>query len=362
MTDDDHVDFRRSLQRFATSVGDPPEHGLERLAARRHRRLRRRRGAVVTAAALAVLVGLIATIGSNDEPADVAASAAEQSGPRPASELPATAELRCGPGGILVPVASVRPQSEGLHLRVLNTHRGATTVWVEGDDWASGPIRVDPGITEQHHPVPPGILTIGCEVQGEPQQRRVDLIDVDGVYQVPQLSCRKSEQVMITDLPVDPETGSLITATRRALAPALHDDDSIGAPRGYVRQRLAAPTTDPLTQLTRDGRTVAFVRLRGADEGDGGAGGGGDGDADAAVRPPWVAATEVIACPEVAAELGTDGASADAAEDGDGAGADGPATPGGDGGGEDSGTGDGTAADDGAAAAEGDTDAGGGGA
>ncbi|HEX6235899.1 MAG TPA: hypothetical protein VFZ68_01830 [Acidimicrobiales bacterium] len=339
MTDDDQADLRRLLQRLATSVGDPPEHGLERLAARRHRRLRRRRGAVVTAAALAVLVGLIATIGSNDEPADVAASRAERSGARPASELPSTAELHCGPGGILVPVASVRPQSDGLHLRVLNAHPGATTVWVEGDDWASGPIQVDAGITEQHHPVPPGILTIGCEVQGEREQRRVDLVDVDGVYQVPQLACRTSEQVTLTDLSVDPETGSLVTATRRVLAPALGDDDSVGAPRGYVRQRLGAPTTDPITQLTRDGRAVAFVRLRGD--------GGGDGAGDAVPRPPWVVATEVIACPEVAAELGADGAAADGAGSGGDADSEGGGAPADDGaragGGAGEGTGDGAA-------------------
>jgi hypothetical protein len=293
---------------------------------------------VARAAALAVLFGLVATVSSSDEPADVAATRSDRADSRPATELPAIVDVRCGPAGIVVPVASVRPQSDGLHLRVLNSHRGATTVWVEGDEWASGSVRVAAGVTRLRQPVPPGVLTIGCEVQGEREQRRVDLVDVDGLYQVPHLACDADDRTALAGLAVEPETPSLVTATRRALEPVLQPGDSVGAVRGYVGQRLGDPTTDPVTQLSRDSEVVAFIRLRGAEE---------------EPVPPWVVA-EVEACADVAADLG---AESDGAASSDGEAGDDDAGPGGgadDGSNGDEGSdGDGDAGDDDAGAVEG---------
>ena len=130
MTDD--KDLRSELERLASSVGDPPEHGLERVAARRHRRLRRRRGAVATAAVLAVLaVGALADRAERRDRTDTVTSSEAATRPRPRpSSCPAQVQVRCDPTGIVVPVASVRPQRDGLHIRVSNSlghahrHRG----------------------------------------------------------------------------------------------------------------------------------------------------------------------------------------------------------------------------------------------
>jgi len=131
---DEEVDLRRLLQRLATSAGDPPEHGFERVAARRHRRLRRRRGAVVTAVALAVLATSVWLVREPHRPADVAAVQVERSAGAPTARLPDRVEVTCSTGGIDVPVASVRPRRDGLHLRVHNAGRTPVTVQVDGEE------------------------------------------------------------------------------------------------------------------------------------------------------------------------------------------------------------------------------------
>ena len=119
---DDH-DLRSRLERLASSAGDPPEHGLDRVAARRHRRLHRRRGAVATATVLAVLAAAVSLISESlREDPDTVAADDETDVPADAPvEEPKLVEVRCEPTGIVVPVASVRAQRDGLHLRVLNS-------------------------------------------------------------------------------------------------------------------------------------------------------------------------------------------------------------------------------------------------
>lgn len=289
----DEHDLRSRLERIASSAGDPPEHGFERVAARRHRRLRRRRGAVVTAVALAVLATSVWLVREPHRPADVAAVQVERSAGAPTARLPDRVEVTCSTGGIDVPVASVRPRRDGLHLRVHNAGRTPVTVQVDGESWSSGPVRVDPGMNDLRTPVPPGVLTIGCERRGERHQRRVDLVDVDGMYTPPALSCDADDQRILGDLPVAPATRSLLAATRRALDAHLQEGDEVSAARGYASQRLGDPMADPVTQVTRGGEVVAFVHLRGP-----------DGD----VHPPWSTALEVEACSSL---LGDDVAGAD---------------------------------------------------
>ena len=261
MTDD--PDLRARLERLASSAGDPPEHGLEKVAARRHRRLRRRRGAVVTAAALAVLlIGVSTVVGGGNEPDDVAVSRADRPSPGSIARLPNEVTMRCGPRGIEIPVASVRPQREGLHVRVINEQAVSTEVWVinSDDDWSSGEVSVDPGPTNLRVPVPPGVLTIGCRVAGHDDERRVDLDDVDGYYRAPRLACDEEETTELENLPVVEPSGSLKTATRDALDPYV-DLDGVAATavRGYTSQRLGDPWDEPVVQLERDGDAEAFV-------------------------------------------------------------------------------------------------------
>ena len=286
MTDD--RDLRSELERLASSVGDPPEHGLERVAARRHRRLRRRRGAVATAAVLAVLtVGAVALTHRPDHRDTVTASgSARPVGARP--ELPRVVDVVCEPAGIVVPVASVRPDRDGLHIDVTNLLGAPTRMQVRGSGWSSGDIELQPGRFDVRQPVPPGELTIGCEIGGEMQRRRVDLVDVDGFYREPELSC--DDDVTLRDLPVAAEdAGNIIAAARGALATRLiggADDVGIGPVRGYQSERLGDPTTDPVVQVVRDGDVVAFAHVRGADD---------------ASSPPWTTVSEAEVCSAVVA-------------------------------------------------------------
>ena len=282
----DDPDLRSELERLAASVGDPPEHGLDRVAARRHRRLRRRRGAVATAAVLAVLtVGAVVFAERADHRETVTASGrAQPEGVRP--ELPRALEVVCDPTGITVPVASVRPQRDGLLLHVTNALDAPTNLQVRGSGWSSGDVEVAPGSSEVRLPVPPGKLTVGCEIAGEVHRRRADLVDVDGYYREPRLTCDDDDRVTtLRDLPVEPaDAANLIAAARGALAPRLvggTEGDGIGPLRGYQSQRLGDPTSDPVVQVTREGDVVAFAHVRG----EGGA-----------PSPPWTTVSEVEVC------------------------------------------------------------------
>ena len=203
---------------------------------------------------------------------------------RAPAEVPRIVEVRCEPSGIVVPVASVRPERDGLHVRVHNSLPSATAITVEGEHWSSGDIPVQPGVHEVRQPVPPGQLTIGCEIGGAFQRRLVDLVDPTGYYQDPELDCEEAERTTLTALPVDPPVANIITAARTGLAPHLVDGDgpdAIGALRGYPAQRLSDATADPVVQVEREGDVIAFVHVRGR---------------DGAVVEPWTTLAEVEVC------------------------------------------------------------------
>jgi hypothetical protein len=291
----DDPDLRSQLERIASAVGDPPEHGLERVAARRHRRLRRRRGAVATAAVLAVLATGTALIDrAGDRPESVTASESATPAGAPA-EVPDRVEVRCEPTGIVIPVASVRPQRDGLHIRVINDLGTPTTVQVENPgQWNSGEIAVGVGISNRTQPVPPGELRIGCYINGKLQRRSVNLVDPTGIYRTPELGC--DDAVRMGPLPVDPSKANLIEAARLALEPRLTEPDehagrdAVGAVRGYPAQRLVMETDDPVVQFTREGRVIAFAHVRGA---------------DGAPDPPWTTVERAEVCPSYIREATT---------------------------------------------------------
>jgi hypothetical protein len=260
--------LRARLERLASNAGDPPEQGLERVAARRHRRLRRRRGAVVTAAALAVLLGTVSLVlrGGPDRKEVAVSPAGRPTGA--AAQLPDTVEVHCTPAGIEIPVASVRPQRDGLHIRVFNDLATPTEVMVDAKGW-SGRRTFEPGIGSMRQPVPPGTLTISCAIAGSPDTQTVDLNDVHGYYQEPGVECPADDsEASVTDLQEairsDP---TLIGATHEILKNSGYpvDELTLGPVRGYVEQRVGDPTDDPVVQVEREGEAVAFVHL-GADQ------------------------------------------------------------------------------------------------
>lgn len=235
--------------------------------------------------------------GLDDEPETITATESGVPAGAPA-EVPRVVEVRCDPTGIEVPVASVRPERDGLHIRVHNSLREATTITVEGADWSSGGIPVVPGVQEVRQPVPPGQLTIGCDIDGTPQRRLVDLVDPAGYYQEPELDCDEAGQTTLTSLPVDAPVANLIGAARKGLEPHVVEadrPDAIGAVRGYPAQRLSDATADPVVQVVRDGDVIAFAHVRGEDGG---------------VTEPWTTLSEVEVCASVVATP-EDGAATD---------------------------------------------------
>lgn len=284
----DDPDLRSRLERIASVAGDPPEHGLERVAARRHRRLCRRRGAVATAAVLAVLAAgsLLIARGQARPRSAVTASDTGSRATRPV-ELPRVVEVHCRPEGIVVPVASVRAQRDGLHVRVHNTLPGPTTLTVEGGGRSSGDIAVAVGVREVRQPVPPGDVTIGCAIGPEVQRREINLVDTAGYWKDPELDCGDAGSVRLDDLPVDPPVASLVAAARAGLDDHLRDGtsgDAIGPVRGYPAQRLGDATDDPVVQVERDGDAIAFAHPR------------GEGGATTA---PWTSLDRVEVCVDV---------------------------------------------------------------
>jgi hypothetical protein len=265
----DDPDLRARLERLASTAGDPPERGLDRVAARRHRRLRRRRGAVVTAAALAVLLGGVSfALGGGRDDDHVAVSPAGRP-TRAAAQLPDTVDVHCTPAGIEIPVASVRPQREGMHLRVFNELATTTEVSVvKQDEWA-GRQEFKPGVMgSMLQPVAPGTLRIGCVIGGLEKSLTVELVDVYGYYRKPALECpAEDRELEVKDLSSAPPHKSMSTTTLKALRgngfPV--EDLEVGPVRGYPSQRLGDPTDDPKVQVDRRGDTVAFVHLERTD-------------------------------------------------------------------------------------------------
>jgi hypothetical protein len=266
----DDPDLRARLERLASNAGDPPERGLDRVAARRHRRLRRRRGAVVTAVALAVLLGGVSLVldGGPDDDQVAVSPAGRPTGA--AAQLPDTVEVRCTPTGIEIPVASVRPQQNGLHVRVINklvtpveVRVVKEAVWTGRQSFAAGV--VGPMIL----PVPPGSIQIGCFGAGVEDSNTVELVDVHSYYQKPELVCPSEDEVTkITDPSGAERDRAMSTTARKGVASwGLQVEDlDFGPLRGYPGQRFSDPTDDPMVQVSRDGDTVAFVHLRRTDD------------------------------------------------------------------------------------------------
>jgi hypothetical protein len=260
--------LRARLERLASNAGDPPERGLDRVAARRHRRLRRRRGAVVTAAALAVLLGGVSLFmdGGPDDDQVAVSPARRPSGV--AAQLPDTVEVRCTARGIEIPVASVRPQRDGLHVQVFNDLVAPVevrvvkeAVWTGRQSFATG------AVATMVQPVPPGSIQIGCFGAGVEDANTVELVDVHSYYQKPELMCpSEDEAIQITD-PGGSGRAMSTTAREVVASQGLRAEDlDFGPLRGYPDQRFSDPTDDPTVQVSRDGDTVAFVHLQRADD------------------------------------------------------------------------------------------------
>ena len=299
-------DVQAYLEKIAATAGDPPEHGLDGVMARRRRRTRHRRGAVATAMALAVggfvTVSWLSGVQHNH---DVAAGSTGKGSPERHAQLPDTVELTCASERIDVPLASIRPQADGLHLRVDNQRGVRTDVWVLSDGpWRSGRFSVAEGVSSQVLAAPPGKLTVGCNVGSTEQQRQIELVDVDHRYTRPELDCATTQQKKLPGaFPMDRTARSLPAAARAALGNRIRDTDQIRPFSGYPEVRYDTRTVDPAVEVRRRGQTVAVAHFVGTPDPDAAP----KGTVAPALLAPWTKVRVVDYCPAFVAPPGTQG-------------------------------------------------------
>ena len=208
-------------------------------------------------------------------------------------ELPDVVVLHCGPGSIDVPVASIRPQLDGLHIDVVNDLNRELRVWVTADDgWSSGRFPVRPGRSSVVVTPAPGALQLGCDAGGD-LQRQIDLVDADHLYSEAGLDCDVAQQATLKDpIPVPGEIQILSSAARAARGEEKMGNDYIAPYSGYREAPYKAFTADPAVRLMRDGDTIAILHLTGTPT----------ADPQDVPNPtpggPWLSINRVDYCPE----------------------------------------------------------------
>lgn len=283
-------DLGELLQRIAATVGDPPEHGLDRVDARRRRRTRHRRGAVAAAVALAVsAVGVAPWLVGLGEGTNVATG--RSGGDEVETSLPDYVQVNCGPAGLEIPVGSgsIQTGPDGMQLRIHNAFPHDTAVWVRGSGgWDSGRVMVKPGDDRLRQAVPPGDVTVGCDVGGEPREATVILNDERHYYDKPELSC--PEDKMAPPLPpgrFEP-TNSTFQAGERSMGNLWREGDQVEPVNGYQDTYHSTAKTR-IVGIERDDEVLAFVYLH--DE---------TPDDELAADPPWAGFIKVEYCLELA--------------------------------------------------------------
>ena len=213
-----------------------------------------------------LLGGVSLVMGGSPDDDHVAVSPARRPS-HAAAQLPEVVEVYCRPGGIDIPVASVRPQRDGMHVRVFNSLATPVEVRVVKEEVWTGRQSFPTGaVGSMVQPVPPGSIQIGCFGAGVADSNTVELVDVHSYYNEPGLECPEDEQVRITDLRGAEAARSMSTTTRNVLASQGFEVDELDPRpvRGYLSQRFSDPTDDPMVQVNRrgDDDPVAFVHLR----------------------------------------------------------------------------------------------------
>lgn len=305
-------ELRACLEQIAASAGSPPEHGLDRVAELRRRRTRHRRGAVATTMALAVSGALVVTLSGDDSEVDPDVAMSDDPDDPWQAALPDQVDVRCSAdAGIEVPVASIRPQDDGLHLVIENDGAVPVEVTVEvpadADEpqaWDSGVVDLASGRTQLVQPVAPGQVTVRCRSDDTDERRALSVVDVDGFYEEPELACPTYRR-SVPDEPVielDEEFDDVELAVISALGAGYDEESDEVVPRmSYPEQDFDVPSVNPVMTVVRSGEPQMWVALVGDQTG------------------PWDAVQVVSACQDflVEGETGDDGGSGGAAEAGD---------------------------------------------
>ncbi len=169
------------------------------------------------------------------------------------ADPPAVAELVCGENGpeLLTPV--VRPQEDGVHIRVRNEadHEVELDYEITRGAAGGGGSIAPPGSSEHLIPFGAKEISVGCYAEA---LDRVDLLvfDPGGVLKSPELQCAAYEP----DPPIPPKGlkgGEPVDVARRFLG------DRGLRPTDVVEQALPIADEFETVRVVRDGRVVAAV-------------------------------------------------------------------------------------------------------
>lgn len=187
------------------------------------------------------------------------------------------AEIVCVPNELVVEPAAVRPQSDGVHVRVDNPGDDERMVLI--DRW--GYVPAPPGVTDLVLPIPPGELRLTCVEpleSDDPEEQawpypgedewatlpRLDVIDVDGLWADDILACEVSTgfhydyEWEMTDAPMPAgRTGDPVDLAREDLPRELGELGEVR--RGDVLEPAGYGGDTGRVRLVRDGEVVALI-------------------------------------------------------------------------------------------------------
>jgi len=181
---------------------------------------------------------------------------ASDTSPQPVeqTEIPDVAEVNCNPAASVPYQSNVRPQPDGVHLRIHNGLDHPIRVDVEGQEPDS--FRADPGVTETVRSYPPGPLTVVCSDDGFVVASDLQIVDTEGLWTSTELQCGEDDVVA-----AGTGDGFLVVGTAdpvalvREIYPKLLDDDVVEL-AGYPS------ATPPIVRVVREGRVAAVAQFR----------------------------------------------------------------------------------------------------
>jgi hypothetical protein len=190
----------------------------------------------------------------------------------PSPALPDVAEVVCDATGIRVLTPEVRPQADGVHIRVDNRTSGNRSVFLTSADGRRIGASAHPGVSDLRNdhggtalPVPPGSALIRCfdpaAPRGDVKNVGFEVVDPDGEWKPASFDCAE----IVTGSPLytsdaKGQAGDPVELARQHFQGLLPTD---------VVELAGYPDEDePIVRVVRDGATIATIEyFRAADGG-----------------------------------------------------------------------------------------------
>jgi hypothetical protein len=249
-------------QRLAESLRRvrPPQPGDIEHVARRARRLRVRRRVLQSSIALGIVVALALPLalllplqGSDEAPSGSALP-------------PQVAEVVCEPSGPRVLTPVVRPQQDGVHVRVRNTFPDTASFGLRVIDGGGQGDGAPPGVFELIFPVAPGELVATCSPpdadHGDARWRApLEVVDPQGLFVPYAAQCRTGRvMAQIIDYASGAKgvQGDPVSIARDSLD-GLESTDVVER-AGYPSERRSIE--EAIVRVVREGWVVAALNYR----------------------------------------------------------------------------------------------------